>query len=467
MTVQLALIDVPLLGFSGHIPMGCLMTENGIQRKLKAIFSADVKGYSLLMGDDDESTVTTITAYREIIAALIQKHQGRIVDSPGDNILAEFSSTLNAVNSAVDIQRKLENENTELPDNRRMDFRIGINLGDILHKDGRIYGDSVNVAARIESLADPGGICISRGVYDQVKKKVSQGFEYLGEHSVKNISEPVRTYRILLAPDSEGKIIGESITKTTRIKMPYGAVIAILVVASAALIWMIYPRLIATEPDSSENMAFSLPDKPSIAVLPFANMSEDPEQEYFSDGITNDIITALSKFGELLVIASNTIFTYKDKPVNIEHVGQELGVRYVLEGSVQKAGAKVRINAQLVDAVTGFHIWSEHYDRELKDIFAVQDEIVQTIVGKFAVEIDAAERKRVMHKKTESLEAYDYQLRGMEYFRRRTRSDNRKARQMFEKAIELDPDFAYAYVGLGRTYQIQFPSAGPNSLLRP
>jgi len=445
------------------------MTDNGIQRKLKAIFSADVKGYSLLMGDDDESTVITITAYRKIITDLIQKHQGRVVDSPGDNILAEFSSALNAVNGAIDIQRTLEIENAKLRDNRRMDFRIGINLGDILHKDNRIYGDGVNVAARIESLADPGGICISREVYNQVKKIVAQGFEYLGEHAAKNITEPVRIYRILLAPESEGKVIGEPITKSTSNIMPYVAIMSVFVVAIAALLWTFYPRPSATNPASIENRAFPLPNKPSIAVLPFANMSVDPAQEYFSDGITNDIITALSKFGELLIIASNTIFTYKGKAVNIEHVGEELGVRYVLEGSVQKAGPKVRINVQLVDAVTGFHIWSERYDRELKDIFTVQDEIVNTIVGKFAAEIDAAERKRVMLKKTESLEAYDYQLRGMEYFRHRTRSDNRKARQMFEKAIEFDPDFAYAYVGLGRTYQSQvsygwteFPSQALN-----
>lgn len=431
------------------------MTGNGIQRKLKAIFSADVKGYSLLMADDDESTVTTITAYRELISGLIQKHQGRVVDSPGDNILAEFSSTLNAVNSAIDIQRTLKIENAKLPDDRHMYFRIGINLGDILHKDNRIYGDGVNIAARIESLADPGGICISRGVYDQVKKKVPQGFEYLGEHAVKNIAEPVRIYRILLSPDAEGKIIGEPITKSTQIKMPFAAIITVLLVVCAAILWTFYPRSLETDPTSIENMAPPLLNKPSIAVLPFVNMSKDPEQEYFSDGITNDIITALSKFRELLVIASNTIFTYKGKPVNIENVGQELGVKYILEGSVQKVGDKVRVNAQLIDAKTGYHIWSERYGRELQDIFAVQDEIVKSIVAKLAVKIDATERKRAMHKKTENLEAYDYLLQGMEHYRRRTRSENRKARQLFEKAIELDPDFASAYVGLGLTYRVQ------------
>ncbi|MEN8798066.1 MAG: tetratricopeptide repeat protein [Flavobacteriaceae bacterium] len=431
------------------------MEPKGLNRKLTAILSADVKGYSRLMGDDDESTVTTITAYRENITKLTKKHQGRVVDTPGDNILAEFSSALNAVNCAIGIQRALEIENAKLPDDRRMEFRIGINLGDILHQDDRIYGDGVNIAARIESLAEPGGICISRGVYDQVKKKVHQGFEYLGEHAVKNIAEPVRIYRILQSPEYEGRVIGETKTKSTQIKILYGTIISLIVVASSSLIWTIYSRPVGTTAASSENRIIPLPDKPSIAVLPFVNMSEDPEQEYFSDGITNDILTALSKFGDLLIIASNTTFTYKGKSVNVENVGQELGVRYILEGSVQRAGVKVRVNAQLIDATTGYHIWSERYNRELKDIFAVQDEIVNSIVGNLAVKIDATERKRVLHKKTESLEAYDYLLQGMEYLRRRTRSDNTNARQMFEKAIKLDPEFASAYVGLGQTYRVQ------------
>ena len=291
------------------------MTDNGMHRQLKAILSADVKGYSKLMGDDDESTVNTITAYREIITELIEKHQGRVVDSPGDNILAEFGSTLNAVNSAVEIQRTLETENGHLPDHRRMDFRIGINLGDIIHKDNRIYGDGVNVAARIESLADPGGICISRGVFNQIKKKVRQGFEYMGKHAVKNIAEPVRIYRILLAPEYEGKIIGEPKSTQTKIKKPAAVAIAILFVASAVLVWMFYPRAPEVEPASVEKMAYALPEKPSIAVLPFDNMSDDPEQEYFSDGITEDLITDLSKISGIFVIARNSTFTYKGKAV--------------------------------------------------------------------------------------------------------------------------------------------------------
>ncbi|MDX2426095.1 MAG: adenylate/guanylate cyclase domain-containing protein, partial [Cycloclasticus sp.] len=238
------------------------MIDSGMHRQLKAILSADVKGYSKLMGDDDESTVNTITAYREIITELIEKHQGRVVDSPGDNILAEFGSTLNAVNSAVDIQRTLETENGHLPDHRRMDFRIGINLGDIIHKDNRIYGDGVNVAARIESLAEPGGICISRGVFNQIKKKVRQGFEYMGKHAVKNIAEPVSIYRILLAPEYEGKIIGQSKTIPTKIKKPAAMAIAMILIASVVLLWMFYPRAPEMEPASLEKMAYALPEKP-------------------------------------------------------------------------------------------------------------------------------------------------------------------------------------------------------------
>jgi len=430
------------------------MTKNVIQRKLSAILSADVQGYSKLMGDDDEYTVSTISKYRNIITGLVEKHEGRVVDSPGDNILAEFSSALNSVNSAIEIQSTLEIQNRDLPENRRMDFRIGINLGDIIHRDDRIYGDGVNIAARIESFADPGGICISRGVYDQIKKRIRQDFDFLGEHTVKNISEPVRIYRMHIGSEPEKKVIEALNSKSTR-KKSYAVIITILVVTIVTFIGIFYQRFLKTDTPSADNMAFPLHDKPSIAVLPFTNMGKDPEQEYFSDGITIDIITAFSKFKELLVIASNTIFTYKGKAVNIELIGQELSVKYVLEGSVQKAGSKIRINAQLIDTATGFHIWSEHYNRELKDIFAIQDEIVHTIVGKFAVEIDAVERMRAMQKKTENLEAYDYMLRGMEYLRRRTRLENGKARHMFEKAIDLDPGFASAYVGLGQTYQVQ------------
>jgi adenylate cyclase len=445
------------------------MTSDPMQRKLRAIFSADVKGYSRLMGDDEEYTVKTITKYRNIIADLIKKYRGRVVDAPGDNILAEFGSALDAVNSAISIQDTLATENRKLIEHRQMDFRIGINLADVLHKGDRIYGDGVNLAARIENLAEPGGICVSRGVYDQVKKNVSKEFKYMGEHIVKNISEPVRIYRILLSPGSDKNTIKKPIIKSNRIMSPYALIFAILVVASAAAIYKFYVSTPTTVSKSEKAEAPTLRNKPSIAVLPFVNMSKDPDQEYFSDGVTNDIIAALSKFRELLVIASNTVFTYKGKAVNIERIGQELNVKYILEGSVQRIANKLRINAQLIDATTGFHIWSEHYNRDLEDIFSVQNEIVNSIVGKFGVEIDTVERKRAMQKETESLKAYDYWLRGMEYLRRRARSDNVKARNMFEKAVELDPQFSSAYVGLAHTYEVQVAfgwTEFPNQALR-
>lgn len=430
------------------------MSNNDIKRKLTAILSADVEGYSLLMGDDEESTIRTLDRYRQTMKMLIEQHRGRVVDATGDNLLAEYASVVDAVNCAATIQQKLAELNAGLPEKRKMQFRIGVNLGDVVEEGDRIYGDGVNIAARIEGLAVGGGICISGTAYDQVKSKLVFGYEYTGEHTVKNIKEPVRVYRVLMEPEAAGKLIGE--TKSMLRRWSLASAVIVLVIGATA-IWVYYMRLTpnSEETISPSKSALLLVGRASIAVLPFSNLSGEPEQEYFSDGISNDLITTLSKFPELLVIASNTIFTYKGKPVNIEHVGQELGVRYVLEGSVQKAGAKVRINAQLIDATSGFHIWSEHYNRELKDIFAVQEEIVHTIVGKLAVKIEAAERKRVLHKRTESLEAYDYLLRGLELFQTRTCADFRKARQMFEKAIALDPDFASAYVGLGRTYQSQ------------
>ncbi len=430
------------------------MTKNGLKRKLTAILSADVEGYSLLMGDDEESTIRTLRRHRQAMKMIIEQHRGRVVDATGDNLLAEFASVVDALNGAVAVQKKLTELNTGLPEKRKMQFRIGVNLGDVVAEGDRIYGDGVNIAARMEGLSSAGGICISGTVYDQVKNKLDLGYEYSGEHTVKNIIEPVRVYRVLMKPEAAGKIIGE---KRPVLKRRYLAAVAIVLVIGAAAFWVYYMRHtpVLEEPISSPKTALPLGERASIAVLPFSNLSGDPEHEYFSDGITNDLIAALSKFREILVIASNTMFTYKGKPANIEQVGQELGIRYVLEGSVQKVASKARVNAQLIDAATGFHIWSERYHRDLKDIFAVQDEIVQTIIGKLAVKIDTIERKRVMDKKTENLEAYDYWLRGMEYLRPKKCSDFRKARQMFEKAIELDPDYASAYVGLGQLYDGQ------------
>ena len=425
------------------------MTDDGMKRKLKAIFSADVKSYSKLMGDDEESTVKTITAYREIIAELVDKHQGWVVDSPGDNILAEFDSALNAVSSAIEIQDRLETENSKLPDNRRMEFRIGINLGDILHKGDRIYGNGVNVAARIESLADPGGICITRGVYDQVKKNVCQGFEYLGEHLVKNIAEPVRIYRILLEPEFEGQCILKSNNSTFKIKKPTAVILSILLIASAAILWMFYPRSAQLETASMKKMAFPLPDKPSIAVLPFANISGDQKQDYISDGITEQIITSLSKIPHLFVIARNSTFTYKGQPVKVQKVAEDLGVRYVLEGSVQTSDEQIRITAQLIDAIDGTYLWAEHYDKNLEDIFVLQDEITMNVIKALQIKLTKGEYAHTIARSTFSLKALECFWIAEYHWMRITKKENTAARRWIEKAIELDPNFSSAWSLLG------------------
>jgi len=431
------------------------MTTKDVKRKLVAIFSADVKGYSRLMGDNEVETVRTLTAYRELISMCIQQHRGRVVDAPGDNLLAEFASVVEAVQCAVEIQEALEIRNTELPENRRMEFRIGINLGDVIAEEERIYGDGVNIAARVEALAEAGGICITGSAYDQVKNKLSLNFEYLGEHTVKNIAEPVIVYRALKENGDQAAKVGEKRAgpaQWQRVALIVAAVLLIGAGALSVLKFYMQPPHPPGQVASEEKMTITLPEMPSIAVLPFNNLSGDKEQEYFSDGITNDIITDLSKFSHLFVIASNTVFTYKDKAVNVKDISRQLGVRYVLEGSVQRAGRKARINAQLIDATSGSHIWAERFNRDLKDIFAVQDEIVQTIVTTLAVKIDAEERKRALRKNTESLEAYDYLLRGWQHYYENTRSANREARRMFQKAIELDPGYASAYLALAWTY---------------
>jgi adenylate cyclase len=335
------------------------MTQEGFKRKLTAILSADVEGYSRHMCEDEEATIRTLTAYREAMAVLIQKSRGRVVDAPGDNLLAEFASVVDAVDCAVAIQQQLSELNSGLPAERKMQFRIGVNLGDVVEEGDRIYGDGVNIAARIEGLASGGGICISRTTYGQVKNRLNLGYEYLGEHTVKNIAEPVRVYRVLMEPEAAGTVIGEKKLRLRRRHWAAVAVIALVFGAAAVAIWNFYIRSTQSlKKDVSPGEALtSLSNKPSIAVLPFTNLSGDPKQEYFSDGITNDIITDLSKFRRLLVIASNTVFTYKGKPVKVKKVSQELGVRYVLEGSVQKLSQKVRINAQHItcgpSAMTG------------------------------------------------------------------------------------------------------------------
>jgi adenylate cyclase len=431
------------------------MTTQDVKRKLTAILSADVEGYSRLMREDELATVNTLKAHREAMSLLIQKHRGRVVDTPGDNLLAEFGSVVDAVQCAVEVQQELKARNAELPENRKMHFRVGINLGDVIEDGERIYGDGVNIAARVEGLAEGGGICISGIAFDSIKNKLALGYEYLGQHNVKNITEPVRVYRVLTEPEAAGKVIGDKrpgLKWGRRIAVALG--VALVVVVAAVGIWYIYFRPSPMEVASVEKMAYPLPDKPSIAVLPFVNMSEDPKQEYIADGITEDIINALSHISNLFVIARNSTFTYKDKPVKVQQVSEELGVRYVLEGSIQKSGDRVRITVQLIDAINGHHIWAEKYDRAMKDFFALQDEIASEIMVALQVKLTEGEQARIWRKGTDNFNAYEKFMLGKQHFRSFTKEGNILARKMCEEAIALDPKYASAYVLMGLTHLI-------------
>ncbi len=379
-----------------------------MERRLSAILAADVVGYSRLMSKDETGTLERLKSLRRVLVQpKIAERGGRIVKLMGDGLLAEFPSVVEAVQSAIDIQQEVTEREPDISDDRRIRLRIGINLGDIIVEGSDIYGDGVNVAARLEALADPGGIFISGTVFDHVKGKVSLDFEDLGEQQVKNIDDPVRVYRVVLdSGTNEGKAAGTSPSSAT---------------------------------------VLELPDKPSVAVLPFNNMSDDPEQDYFADGISEDLITALSKIRWFFVIARASTFTYKNRAVDVTQVAKDLGVRYVLEGSVRKGGNRVRITAQLIDATTGQHVWAERYDRELADIFALQDEMAQTIVGAIEPELGAAERERAARKAPENLDAWETYQRGLWHMWTFLEEDNAEARRLFRRARELDPKFALAF----------------------
>lgn len=427
------------------------MNDKQINRKLTAILSADAKGYSRLMGKDDVGTVQTLKSCHEVMKEEIQRNHGRVIDSPGDNLLAEFASIVDAVRCALDIQERLSIDAADIPEDQRMLFRIGVNLGDVIVDGDRIYGDGVNIAARLESLADAGGICLSGSAYDQIQNKLAFDGEYIGEQQVKNIVTPIKVYKIWPDPDADGHIVSEK--KTTGARRLWPAAVAFLIIlvgAAAFYTWQGYQkRELATDTTQSQQQAAARSsDKSSIAVLPFSNLSDDKEQEYFSDGITNDIITDLSKFRELAVTASNTVFKYKGKSVDVRDVGRDLNVAYVLEGSVQKAADRVRINTQLIDASNGNHVWADRFDRKTADIFKLQDEIIENIVRKLALKIDQNERERVFHKQTDNLEAYDYLLKAYHHSYQRGRENTTKAKEYFKKTIELDPNYADAYAGL-------------------
>jgi len=379
------------------------MAEARVQRRLAAILAADVAGYSRLMGADEEGTLAALKELRRDLAdPKIKEHRGRIVKTTGDGLLVEFASVVDAVRCAVEVQCEMAAQNAGVPEDRRIQFRIGINLGDII-KDGRdIYGDGVNVAARLEALAEPGGICVNRVVRDQVRDKLDFAFEDAGEQRVKNITRPLRVYHV-----RPGRVAGEEMN--------------------------------APQPP------LPLPDKPSLAVLPFTNMSGDPEQEFVSDGIAEDVITALSHYPSLFVIARNSTFTYKGQAVDVKQVGRELGVRYVLEGSVRKAGNRIRVTAQLIEAETGNHVWANRYDRDLVDIFAVQDEITHALTTALTPAIADAELRRAIRKPPENLDAWAAYQRGLWHLSKANSEDDTIAQNFFRQAIDLDPTFGPGY----------------------
>jgi adenylate cyclase len=433
------------------------MTEKDYKRKLTAILSADVAGYSRLMGDDEAATVKTLEDYKQVMFSLINQHRGRVIDSPGDNILAELSSVVDAVQCAVSVQKEFQARKEELSENRRMQFRIGVNLGDVIEEEDRIYGDGVNIAARLEALADPGGICVSGTAYDQIGKKLPFGYKYLGEQKVKNIEKPVRVYRVLTDPESAGKVIGEKrfLGRISR-RVAIASIIILVIIAAGLLSWIVYLRQSKkVEAADPEKMAFPLPDKPSIAVLPFDNLSDDPGQDYFSDGLTEEIISGLSMIPDLFVIARNSSFIYKNKPVKVQQVSEELGVRYVLEGSVRREGDRVRITAQLIDAIKGHHIWSGRYDREVNDIFALQEDIMRNIILEMQVKLTEGEQARLWAQKNQgkslNLEAFEKGLQAAWYFKKWTPEGIAMARKLSEESIKIEPN-SEAYALLAHTY---------------
>jgi adenylate cyclase len=391
------------------------MDGPGIERRLAAVLSADMVGYSRLMEADEAGTLARLKTHRlELIDPAIAKNKGRIIKTTGDGMLVEFRSVAEAVQCAVEIQRRMARRNADVAPTRRIEFRIGINLGDVIDQEDDIFGDGVNVAARLQELADPGGICVSGAVRDQVGDRLEVAFEDLGEQSVKNLVRPIRVFRALLER------------------------------AEAAEPWM----------EAGDSRASTA--RPSIAVLPLVNMSGDPEQEFFADGLTEDIITELSRFRELLVISRNSAFVHKGRAVNVQEVAAALGVQYVVEGSVRKAGNRVRVTVQLIDAETDRHVWAERYDRNLEDIFAIQDEITAAIVATLPGRVEAASHERAKRKPTANMAAYECVLAGKVLHHRSTPQDNAEALRLLERAIELDPKYAHAHAWkacvLGQTW---------------
>ncbi len=431
------------------------MAPSGAKRRLTTILAADVEGYSRLMRADEEATLATLKTYREIIDGLIARHDGRIFGTGGDSVLAEFGSAVEAVRAAISIQEELRVRNAELAETRRMHFRIGITVGDVMVEGDNLFGDGVNVAARLEGLAEAGGICISGSAFEQVKNKLTIGFEDIGPQEVKNIDEPVSAFRLVPGSEAAPAKTPTSARKWRPWALAAAAVAAIAVIGVAVWQYNREPEMQATAPEAAtpkaagQRAALPLPDRPSIAVLAFDNMSGDPEQEYFSDAISETIISNLAQLPGLFVIARNSSFSYKGKSATATHVAEELGVRYVLEGSVQRQGDRIRIIAQLIDARADEHVWTNTYDREVSDLFDLQDEISRSVVTNLQMKM-----KYAIHTTgTRNLEAYDLGIRAKMAYLRQTEEDNAQAIALASRAIELDPEYgrAYAYLAIART----------------
>ncbi|MBW2279291.1 MAG: tetratricopeptide repeat protein [Deltaproteobacteria bacterium] len=431
------------------------MEPKAVERRLSAILSADVFGYSRLMADDEEATVRALNLARAEVSRLVAVHHGRVVDFRGDDFLCEFPSALDAVRAASELQSALAAQSHGVPEARRMQFRMGVHLGDVMVEGERIYGDGVNISARLEAIAEPGGICISGPVHEQVRHKLDVGFEDLGPRTVKNLPDPVHVWRVL-APGAAApaRPRGAPVLRRRAI-----AVVVFLAVAAAGavFVWPLVPGLVLDAFALQEPLANPpLPDRPSIVLLPFANLSDDAEQEYFADGMTEDMITDLSRINEIFVISRSSAFTYKDRSVKIEDVGRELGVRYVLEGSVRKLGDRIRINAQLIDATTGFHVWAERYDEPLADLFEVQRRISERILAALQVEILQAEAERLARRPTDDLTAYQLYLQALGVGMRGSRDAYAQQRPLLERALELDPDFAQAHAVLAQNHAASY-----------
>ena len=434
--------------------MAEILEPSSRKRKLAAILHADVVGFSRLMGEDEAGTHRTLGELRRAVDPLIAAHGGRIVGTAGDSLLADFSSVVDALNCAMEMQQASRGINDPLPPQRRLELRIGVNLGDVIVDGDDIFGDGVNIAARLEALAPPGTVCISQTVYDQVRNKLDLDYRSLGAHRVKNIAEPVRAYAIGVATAAP---------RLRGVRRPLGAAaIAAALVVVGLVVWALHAGAgwelfgfgPAPKPVDVATLAAParLAGRPSVAVMPFKNLSGDAGQDFFSDGITEDVITALGRFSNLLVIAKSASFPFKGSNAAPAEIGRLLDARYLLEGSIRRAGDRLRVHVELTEAATGVHVWSETYDDELKDIFAVQDDIARRVVGAAAVKLTRFERERVLTKPTENLAAYEYLLRGREFLSHASRDKNDEAAALFQRAIDLDPNYAAAYAALGGSH---------------